>query len=87
MLLLIVGVILFLGIHSTRIFAEDFRNQGIARLGLTPWKLIYSLLSAAGLILIIYGYSQVRFVKISHFSLDILCHDKKLNLPTRQAMY
>jgi uncharacterized membrane protein len=40
MLLLIVGVILFLGIHSTRIFAEDFRSQSIARLGLNRWKLI-----------------------------------------------
>lgn len=60
MWLLIVGVILFLGIHSTRIFAADFRSQAIARLGLNSWKLIYSLVSALGLALIIYGYSQAR---------------------------
>lgn len=60
MLLLIVGVILFLGIHSTRIFAEDFRSQSIARLGLNRWKLIYTLISVVGLALIIYGYSQAR---------------------------
>jgi uncharacterized membrane protein len=63
--LLIVGLILFLGTHSARIFAEDSRNALIARLGLMPWKGIYSLLSLAGLLLIVYGYGEARATPIS----------------------
>ena len=33
MTLLIVGLILFLGAHSTRVFADDWRTQMIERLG------------------------------------------------------
>ena len=33
MTLLIVGLLLFLGVHSVRIVAEDFRSAQIARLG------------------------------------------------------
>jgi len=63
--LLIVGLILFLGTHSARIFAEDSRKALIARLGLMPWKAIYSLLSLAGLLLIVYGYGEARATPIS----------------------
>src|SRR5574337_16729 len=45
---LIVGLLLFLGVHSTRILAEDVRGQAIVRLGEGPWKGIYSLLSLVG---------------------------------------
>lgn len=64
MTLLIVGLILFLGTHSARIFAEDWRNALIARVGLMPWKGIYSVLSLAGLVLIAYGYGDARTAPI-----------------------
>lgn len=60
MTLLILGLITFLGVHSTRMLAPQWRDAQIARLGLLPWKGIYSALSFIGLGLIIYGYDQTR---------------------------
>ena len=57
---LILGLVLFLGIHSVRIFADDWREAQVARLGLLPWKGVYALISAVGLGLIIWGYGQAR---------------------------
>jgi uncharacterized membrane protein len=57
---LLLGLILFLGIHSTRIFAEGFRTRTIERIGLQPWKGIYSLVSLAGFALLCYGYGLSR---------------------------
>src|SRR5207237_9195057 len=60
MIYLILGLILFLGIHSVRVVADDWRAAQIARLGEGPWKGLYSLASLAGLVLIIWGYGQAR---------------------------
>ena len=57
---LILGLALFLGVHSVRIFAGDWRQARIARLGEMPWKGMYSLASAIGLGLIIWGYGMAR---------------------------
>ena len=57
MLILILGLILFLGIHSVRIFAPAWREARMAAMGEQPWKGIYSLVSFVGLIVIIWGYS------------------------------
>ena len=60
MLVLILGLILFLGIHSVRIFANDWRRSTIARLGEGPWKGLYSLVSVVGFVLIVWGYGIAR---------------------------
>lgn len=60
MTLLIVGLVLFLGMHSTRIVAEDFRAAQIARLGVNGWKAIHSVVSIAGFVLLVYGYGLAR---------------------------
>ncbi len=60
MSLLIAGLILFLIPHSTRIFASDWRSGMIGRLGEKPWKGAISLISLAGLVLIVLGYGQAR---------------------------
>ena len=57
---LLLGLIIFLGIHSVRIFADDFRTRAIARIGLNPWKGIYTVISLAGFALIVYGYGLSR---------------------------
>ncbi|MCK9380681.1 MAG: NnrU family protein [Sulfuritalea sp.] len=57
---LILGLIVFLGTHSLRIFAGDWRDAQIARLGEMRWKGVYSLVSAVGLGLIIWGYGMAR---------------------------
>lgn len=57
---LILGLVLFLGIHSVRIFANDWRDAQVARMGELGWKGMYALLSAVGLGLIIWGYGMAR---------------------------
>lgn len=57
---LILGLILFLGTHSIRIFADDWRTRTIARVGQNPWKGVYSLISSAGFVLLAWGYGQAR---------------------------
>jgi len=60
MTLLIVGLVLFLGVHSTRIFANDWRTATVARIGELPWKGIYTVLSIAGFVVLVYGFGQAR---------------------------
>jgi len=60
MFLLITGLILFLGAHSSRIFFENLRSDFIAKRGDTTWKALYSVISITGFVLIIFGYSQAR---------------------------
>ena len=60
MTLLILGLILFLGVHSTRIVAEGWRGAQIAQRGENVWKGVYSLLSVAGFVLIVYGWGVAR---------------------------
>jgi len=35
---LILGLVIFLGVHSVRIVADDWRTQSRARIGALPWK-------------------------------------------------
>lgn len=60
MTLLILGLVVFLGAHSVRIFADDWRARQITRLGAGPWKGIYSVVSLVGFVLIIWGYGLAR---------------------------
>ena len=60
MAILILGLILFLGVHSTRIVADGWRTATIARVGEKPWKAVYALLSIAGFVLIVWGYGLAR---------------------------
>ena len=64
MLLLIAGLIVFLGVHSLRIFADDWRGARIAALGMNTYKGIYTLASLLGLALIVLGYGQARTVPL-----------------------
>jgi uncharacterized membrane protein len=58
MLPLILGLILFLGMHSARMIAPAWRDGRVATMGEGPWKGIYSLISLAGFVLIIWGYGR-----------------------------
>jgi uncharacterized membrane protein len=60
MALLILGLVLFLGVHSTRIFAEGWRTATIARIGEQPWKGVYSVVSIATFALLVWGYAIAR---------------------------
>ena len=58
--LLILGLVLFLGIHTVRVLAGDWRSRMIGRLGLNGWKALYSLVALAGLALIVWGFGNAR---------------------------
>jgi Predicted membrane protein len=60
MITLLAGLVLFLGVHSTRIVAEGWRSDMVARIGEKPWKGVYSLLSIAGFVLLVWGYGMAR---------------------------
>lgn len=61
MALLILGLVLFLGAHSTRIFAENWRQAALERLGEKAYKGAYALVSLVGFVLLIVGFDQVRW--------------------------
>jgi uncharacterized membrane protein len=60
MVVLILGLVLLLGIHSTRIVADAWRREAIARWGTGAWRGLYSAASIAGLILVVWGYRVAR---------------------------
>jgi uncharacterized membrane protein len=60
MSVLIIGLILFLGVHSVRIAAPAWRDRRIAAMGEGPWKGFYSLVSIIGFVLIVWGYGVAR---------------------------
>ncbi|MEY2168456.1 MULTISPECIES: NnrU family protein [unclassified Rhodanobacter] len=57
---LILGLVLFLGIHSLRVFADGWRKRQIARLGEKKWKGLFALVSLVGFVLICWGFALAR---------------------------
>ncbi len=64
MLYLLAGLVIFLGAHSVRIFAEDWRTARIASMGPNAWKGAYTVVSLAGFALLCYGYGQTRLAPV-----------------------
>ena len=60
MTLLILGLVIFLGVHAVRVFADDWRSRFIASRGAGAWKGLYSVVSVLGLALIVWGYGAAR---------------------------
>lgn len=60
MAMLILGLLLFLGVHSTRVFADNWCTRQIQRLGPMGWKALYSVLSLAGFALLVWGFGLAR---------------------------
>ncbi len=58
--ILIAGLVIFLGLHSLRIFADDWRTARIAQIGRNAWRGLYSLVSVIGFGLIVWGFSIAR---------------------------
>jgi uncharacterized membrane protein len=61
MAILLLGLVIFLGLHSTRIVSESGRERAIARIGEGPWKGVYSALSVIGFVLIVWGFARARY--------------------------
>ena len=60
MAFLVLGLAIFLGAHSLRILAPAWRDARLARLGESRWKAAFSIVSAVGLALLVWGYGQAR---------------------------
>lgn len=64
MITLVLGLLLFLGMHSTSIVAFGARERLVARLGEWPWKGLYSIAAIAGFVLILRGYGAARLAPV-----------------------
>ena len=60
MITLLLGLVLFLGIHSVRIAADGQRARFIAGRGPLAWKGLYSVIAITGFVLICIGFGQAR---------------------------
>ena len=58
--ILIVGLAVFLGIHSISIASPGLRARAVASMGPNLWRGVYSLISALGFALILYGFHLSR---------------------------
>ena len=59
MMVLVVGLILFLGIHLVPT-SPELRDSLTARLGTNGYRVLFSLLSLAGVIIIVLGYHKLQ---------------------------
>ena len=57
---MLLGLVLFLGAHSLRVFAEGWRSQQIGRLGEKTFKGVYAVVSLLGFVLLCWGYDIAR---------------------------
>lgn len=64
MYVMIAGLVIFLMVHSIRIYAEDWRGRTIARIGERKWKGVYTFNALIGLALIVWGYDLSRDLPI-----------------------
>ncbi|EHK77768.1 NnrU family protein [Sinorhizobium meliloti CCNWSX0020] len=60
MAILVLGIIIFLGMHLVRVIAPGFRAGIIESRGKGTWMGLYTIVSLVGLCLIIYGFGQAR---------------------------
>ena len=72
---LILGLVLFLGIHSVRIVADGLRARFDASRGLMAWKGVYSVIAIAGFVLICIGFGQARHDTVVLWSPPRWTHD------------
>ncbi len=57
---LVLGLVLFLGVHSVSIVSPAWRYARAAAMGEGAWKGLYTLASIVGFVLLIYGYGLAR---------------------------
>jgi uncharacterized membrane protein len=58
--MLILGLVVFLGVHSTAFVSPGFRVRAVARLGEGGWKVLYAVVSLVGFVLLVRGFAEAR---------------------------
>jgi uncharacterized membrane protein len=57
---LILGLVVFFGVHAISLLALGWRDRMVERVGLRVWRRYYSIAAAVGLYLLIAGYGAAR---------------------------
>jgi len=57
---LLLGLVVFFGVHSVSIVNDPWRDRMAAKIGEWPWKSLYALVSIIGFMLIVWGYGLAR---------------------------
>jgi uncharacterized membrane protein len=60
MSILILGLVVFLGVHSVSIVKPSWRDSVVAARGEKTWQSIYGLVAIVGFVLIVWGYGLTR---------------------------
>jgi uncharacterized membrane protein len=60
MVVMLIGIVLFFGIHSVRMAMPGFRDAQMSARGEGTWKGIYALVSIIGIVLIGWGWAMWR---------------------------
>jgi uncharacterized membrane protein len=63
MTLLIVGIVVFLGLHLLPTL-PGWREKIVGRLGENGYKALFSLLSVAGFVLLVYGFAKAPVIQV-----------------------
>lgn len=63
MTLLIVGIIVFLGLHLLPA-VSGLRDRLVGRFGQNGYRAVFSLLSIAGLVLLVYGFAKAPVIQV-----------------------
>jgi uncharacterized membrane protein len=60
LIILIAGLLIFLGVHSISIVDRAWRDRMFAHMGEMEWKALYSITALIGFAMLIYGYGVAR---------------------------
>ena len=82
MIMLILGLLIFLGIHCVG-FAPEWRQRRVDSMGLLPWKGLYSLIALAGFVLMFVALLTLIGTMISDLLLVLL--DPRIRYGAREG--
>lgn len=64
MIWLVLGLVVFLGVHSLRLIAPGWREARIAAMGKGAWMGVFTLVSIVGFVLLVWGYRQAGLERV-----------------------
>jgi uncharacterized membrane protein len=71
---LLLGLVIFFGVHAVSIVNDPWRDRMAAKLGEWTWKGLYALVAIAGFALIVWGYGIARLDPVVVYTPPDLLH-------------